>query len=256
MKSYGQYCSVAKALDVVGDRWTLLIVRELLLQGPCRYRDLQRGLPGIATNLLATRLRDLEAAGIVSRAAAPPPAAASAFSLTERGRRLEGVLEALGLWGADYIVQSVAEAAEGPDAVADWGEFRAHWLSFPVSMFFPDQDPGSPPVVVEVRAGGEGLVIERLAGRVATRPPAPEDRADLVLDGPPPLLIGVLSGHLPVPVARRRGLTVEGDAGALDRLRTPGRRPPGGGRRSVGAATGATGRSWAHGGEGTGGDRG
>ena len=59
MRSYGQYCSVAKALDVVGDRWTLLIVRELLLQGPCRYTDLKNGLPGIATNLLADRLHQL-----------------------------------------------------------------------------------------------------------------------------------------------------------------------------------------------------
>ena len=70
MRTYGQYCSVAKALDVVGDRWTLLIVRELLLQGPCRYTDLKSGLPGIATNLLADRLRELER-GLV-RARRPP----------------------------------------------------------------------------------------------------------------------------------------------------------------------------------------
>ena len=73
MRTYGQYCSVAKALDVVGDRWTLLIVRELLLQGPCRYTDLKSGLPGIATNLLADRLRELERAGLVRREEAPPP---------------------------------------------------------------------------------------------------------------------------------------------------------------------------------------
>ena len=65
MRTYGQYCSVAKALDVVGDRWTLLIIRELLLQGPCRYTDLKSGLPGIATNLLSDRLRDLEQAGLI-----------------------------------------------------------------------------------------------------------------------------------------------------------------------------------------------
>jgi HxlR-like helix-turn-helix len=77
MRSYGQYCSVAKALDVIGDRWTLLIARELLLQGPCRYTDLKNGLPGVATNLLAQRLDQLEAAGIVRReeavAAGPRP---------------------------------------------------------------------------------------------------------------------------------------------------------------------------------------
>ena len=76
MRSYGQYCSVAKALDVVGDRWTLLIIRELLLQGPCRYTDLRNGLPGIATNLLSDRLRELEAADLVRRLATVPPALA------------------------------------------------------------------------------------------------------------------------------------------------------------------------------------
>ena len=94
MRSYGQYCSIAKALDVVGDRWTLLIVRELLLQGPCRYTDLKNGLPGIATNLLSDRLRELEAAGLVSaartrRRPSPPPS----FPLTETGAELEPVLE-------------------------------------------------------------------------------------------------------------------------------------------------------------------
>ena len=67
MRTYGQYCAIAKALDLVGDRWTLLIVRELLLRGPCRYTDLRNGLPGVATNLLAERLRDLEEAGVLTR---------------------------------------------------------------------------------------------------------------------------------------------------------------------------------------------
>src|SRR2546428_9372184 len=77
MRSYGQYCSVAKALDVIGDRWTLLVIRELLLQGPCRYTDLKNGLPGIATNLLSDRLHQLEEAGLVRREGAPPPGAAT-----------------------------------------------------------------------------------------------------------------------------------------------------------------------------------
>src|SRR5438132_2658620 len=67
MRSYGQYCSVAKALDLIGDRWSVLIVRELLLRGPCRYTDLLGGLPGIATNLLADRLRELAKADILAR---------------------------------------------------------------------------------------------------------------------------------------------------------------------------------------------
>src|SRR6516164_7447818 len=99
MRSYGQYCSVAKALDVVGDRWTFLIVRELLLRGACRYTDLRAGLPGIATNLLADRLRELESAGLVRREEAPPPVATTLFQLTERGEELRPAVEELTRWG-------------------------------------------------------------------------------------------------------------------------------------------------------------
>ncbi len=100
MRSYQQYCAVAKALDVVGDRWVLLIVRELMTSGPSRYTDLLKGLPGIATNLLADRLRDMEKAGLLRREEAPPPVATTLFHLTERGRALNPILEELGRWGA------------------------------------------------------------------------------------------------------------------------------------------------------------
>jgi DNA-binding HxlR family transcriptional regulator len=96
MRSYGQYCSVAKALDLVGERWTLLIVRELLARGPSRYTDLRSALPGIATNLLADRLRELESAGLVEREDAPPPVATTLFRLTGRGAALEPVITELG----------------------------------------------------------------------------------------------------------------------------------------------------------------
>src|SRR3979409_2476971 len=102
MRSYGQYCSVAKALDVIGARWTLLIVRELELRGACRYTDLRNGLPGIATNLLADRLRELEHAGVVAREDAPPPVATALFRLTPRGAQLRPVLESLVRWGMPF----------------------------------------------------------------------------------------------------------------------------------------------------------
>jgi len=95
MRSYGQSCGVAKALDLLGERWTLLIVRELL-QGPSRYTDLRNGLPGIATNLLAERLRELEEAGVVLREEAPPPIATALYSLTDRGQELQSVIYELG----------------------------------------------------------------------------------------------------------------------------------------------------------------
>src|ERR1700758_709978 len=109
MRSYGQYCPVAKALDVVGDRWTLLIVRELLLRGPARYTDIREGLPGIATNLLAARLRELESEGVVVRRKELPPVAATVFELTARGRDLAPVLGALARWGLPYVAEEPHE---------------------------------------------------------------------------------------------------------------------------------------------------
>src|SRR5213083_955663 len=106
MRSYDEYCAMAKSLDVVGDRWTLLIVRELALSGACRYTDLRSGLPGIATNLLADRLRELEAAGVVQREDAPPPVATTLFSLTERGRALQPVISELSRWGVPLMSNS------------------------------------------------------------------------------------------------------------------------------------------------------
>jgi DNA-binding HxlR family transcriptional regulator len=99
VKSYRQFCSVAKALDVVGDRWALLVVRELLL-GPRRYTDLLEGLPVVGTNVLSTRLRELESAGIVTRRPLPAPTAVTVYDLTDDGRDLRGVLDALAQWGA------------------------------------------------------------------------------------------------------------------------------------------------------------
>src|ERR671923_2379364 len=93
-RSYNQYCAVARGLDVIGERWTLLLVRELLL-GPKRYGDLLAASPGIGTNLLADRLREMEAAGLVERVTLPPPARSTVYQLTEAGSALEPVMIAL-----------------------------------------------------------------------------------------------------------------------------------------------------------------
>jgi DNA-binding HxlR family transcriptional regulator len=169
MRTYGHYCSVAKALDVVGDRWTLLIIRELLVQGPCRYTDLKNGLPGIASNLLSDRLHDLESAGLIRREEAAPPVATMLFHLTGAGAELEPVLTALGAWGIRYMTDP-----------GDGDEFRSHWFAFPVSLFAHDRDPSGPPVSIELRTTSRPAVIEVSGGSVRTRlgaAPAP----DLVL---------------------------------------------------------------------------
>jgi DNA-binding HxlR family transcriptional regulator len=97
-----QFCGVAKALDVVGERWTLLLVRDLLLGGR-RFTDLLEGLPGLTTNLLAKRLADLEAAGLVEKRRLPPPASSTVYALTDAGRDLEPVVLALGAFGERYL---------------------------------------------------------------------------------------------------------------------------------------------------------
>lgn len=98
-KTYGQYCGVARALELVGERWALLIVRDLLV-GPKRYTDLRAGLPKIPTNVLATRLKELEQAGLVERRILPRPSGAIVYELTAYGADLEDVVLALGRWGA------------------------------------------------------------------------------------------------------------------------------------------------------------
>src|SRR5262249_28356926 len=130
MRSYDEYCSLAKSLDVIGDRWTLLIVRELILREPCRYTDLRNGLPGIATNLLAERLRELERAGLTTREDAPPPIATTVFRLTPRGRQLQPVLEGLVRWGVPLMVELQPE-----DAV------QSHWLAWALEQMLSDSEP-------------------------------------------------------------------------------------------------------------------
>src|SRR3954447_14580040 len=98
-KRYDQYCAMAHALDLVGDRWALLIVRELM-RGPKRYTDLVDRLPGIGTNILAARLRGLERNAVVARRTLPPPAASKVYKLSEYGRELRPAMRELALWGA------------------------------------------------------------------------------------------------------------------------------------------------------------
>src|SRR5438105_10131964 len=101
-RTYGQFCGLARALELVGERWALLIVRDLLV-GPRRFTDLRQGLPRIPTNVLSERLKELEHAGIVRRRALPRPAASVVYELTDYGSQLEEVVMKLGLWGAQAL---------------------------------------------------------------------------------------------------------------------------------------------------------
>ena len=206
MKSYGQYCALSKALDVIGDRWTLLIVRELLIRGACRYTDLRAGLPGIATNLLATRLDELEKAGVIERFDAPPPVATALFRLTPRGRELEGPLRAIGRWGHPLL-----KSAPKSDA------FRSHWLVLPAAGRLKDHRPDRPGVAIELRAGDEPVTVEAAHGEVRVRP-GPAEHPDAVLIGPPRVLVALLLGEIDLGEARKAGLRLDGKADAFKRV--------------------------------------
>jgi DNA-binding HxlR family transcriptional regulator len=214
MRSYDEYCALAKSLDVVGDRWTLLIVRELELRGACRYTDLRNGLPGIATNLLADRLRELEHEGLVAREEAPPPIATTLFRLTPRGADLRPVLESLVRWGMPLM----AEDNTG-DAV------RSHWLAWAIELLLIDRDPDAAPVTIALHTGEQPIMLETRDGRVMTRlDAAREATADATISGEARPVMGLLLGILTVHEAKAVGVSYIGDRAILDRFGAePGR---------------------------------
>ncbi|KOG32896.1 winged helix-turn-helix transcriptional regulator [Streptomyces resistomycificus] len=171
-RSYDQYCSAARALDVVGDRWTLLIVRELLA-GPRRYTDLHADLPGVSTDVLASRLKDMERDGLTTRRRLPPPGAAYVYELTGRGRELLPVLQALGTWG-----QAELGERRPTDAV------RAHWFALPLLRALEGAGPKDEGLVeVRLEEGDFHVRVGAEGGPVYGDGPAPgEPDARLVMD--------------------------------------------------------------------------
>jgi DNA-binding HxlR family transcriptional regulator len=200
-RTYGQYCGLAKALDLVGERWALLVVRELLL-GPKRFTDLLDGLPGVSTNVLATRLRQLERAGVVERAQLPPPAASSVYELTAYGRGLEPAVAALGRWGAASL--GSRERAQ---------VLRSHWLALALKAFFHAEAAVGLSREYEVRLA-EGEFRLALSDGSLQVVFGPAEAADLVLEADDEALVGVLAGQLDASALT----LVEGDASELRRF--------------------------------------
>jgi DNA-binding HxlR family transcriptional regulator len=197
-RSYNQYCGVARALDLVGERWALLIVRELVL-GPKRFTDLREGLPGIATNVLSNRLRQLERDGIVSRRKLPLPAPAQVYELTEYGRELVPIMLALGRWGASTMGARIPEQS-----------IRSEWLAVALNAFFDaDAAVGLTARIGLDLAGARFTVL--IDGGSLEIVPGALDPVDLEVAADPELLIQFLAGA-PVTVE------AEGDRSLLDRL--------------------------------------
>jgi DNA-binding HxlR family transcriptional regulator len=208
MRSYDEYCALAKSLDVVGDRWTLLIVRELELRGACRYTDLRNGLPGIATNLLADRLRELEHEGLVVREEAPPPIATTLFRLTARGAELRPVLESLVRWGMPLMTE---------DSTGD--AVRSHWLAWAIELLLTDRRPDATPVTVELRTAEPPILLETRDGKLVTRLGAAGDPApDATITGEAQPVMGLLLGMLTVGDAKAVGVSYAGDPAILERI--------------------------------------
>ncbi|MDN3263492.1 winged helix-turn-helix transcriptional regulator [Streptomyces sp. CSDS2] len=194
-RSYDQYCSAARALDLVGDRWTLLIVRELLA-GPRRYTDLHADLPGVSTDVLASRLKEMERDGLTTRRRLPPPGAAYVYELTSRGRELLPVLQALGAWGARDLGER-----RPTDAV------RAHWFALPLLRALE----GEGVLEVQLEEGEFHLHVGAEEGPVYGDGPAPGPAdARLVMDAA--TCEAVARGELTLPDAVRDGrVTVTGE---------------------------------------------
>jgi DNA-binding HxlR family transcriptional regulator len=193
MRTYGDRCGIARALDAVGDRWALLVVRELLL-GPKRFTDLREGLPRVSPDVLAQRLRELEAAGVVRRDRLPPPAASHVYELTERGRELQTVVLELGRWGSR---EPANDGPLGPDAavIALMTMFR-----------------GGVEGTFELRLDGHAFRVSAREGRLeAARGSAIDPAA--VIEGEPGTLASVL-WHGAEPGA----LAVSGDRRAARRF--------------------------------------
>jgi DNA-binding HxlR family transcriptional regulator len=206
MRSYRHYCGLALALDRVGDRWVLLIVRELLT-GQKRFSDLQAGLPGVATNLLVERLRRMEKDGLIERVALAPPAARNVYALTELGRGLAPSVTALVRWGGTFMRQRRHDQA-----------FRPHWLAVALPALLDGLRWDGPTVTlcVAVPEGTVDLCWSRTGVRHVAAGDSPPD---VRLCGPVTSVLGLAAGALNWKAAAASGLEVSGSAAAVRALR-------------------------------------
>jgi DNA-binding HxlR family transcriptional regulator/putative sterol carrier protein len=210
---------MARTLDVLGERWTLLIVRELLT-GPKRFKDLLGGLPGIGTNLLAGRLKELEGEGVLRRATLPPPAGSAVYELTGRGRDLEPVLMGLARWGVELL----GEPRSGET-------FRPVWAVQAMKATFRPEAARWVRETYEFRVG-EDVFHLRVDDGVSEPEYGPAFEPDLVVRTDPDTFLSLVSGRLePADAVEAGRLDVEGDPEALARV-TEIFGVPMGGRRS------------------------
>jgi DNA-binding HxlR family transcriptional regulator len=206
-RSYNHYCGLAYALDVVGERWTLLIVRELVA-GPRRFKDLLDGLPGISTNLLSERLKNLEQQGLIRRRTLAPPAGSMVYELTRLGQSLEPALIELGKWGSQFVPPAPHSAA-----VLHVGSYALT----PKTFFRPELAQGIDETY-QLHIDGEAQQIRIADGAIDVRQGEARG-ATAVLHADISSYLALLGGHLSLDDAVVQGrICVEGDTDALRRF--------------------------------------
>ncbi|GAA3389577.1 winged helix-turn-helix transcriptional regulator [Cryptosporangium minutisporangium] len=204
-RAYGQFCGLARGLEIVGERWALLIIRDLLV-APRRYTDLRRGLPRIPTNILAARLKELEAAGVVERIVLPRPDGSVVYRLTRYGTELEPVVIALSRWGARAL-----------------GEPREDEILTPASVImamrttFREEHARGLTVDYELRTG-EIVVHLRVDDGALTAVEGASPEPDLVIEAGPAIRALLAREVTPKQAIADGTVTVTGDPGLLDRF--------------------------------------
>jgi DNA-binding HxlR family transcriptional regulator/putative sterol carrier protein len=207
---YEQFCPLARAAEVLGERWTLLVVRELLI-GPQRFSDLRRRLPGVSSSVLSSRLRALEERGVVARRALPPPAASTIVELTDLGRALRPVVVALAAWGIRLME---------PRRPGD--HFEPSWLRLGLMTLIGPQPTPARAFVLRMPDGDGETLIHVSGGPQGTRlhdaatGPAPPDRIDATVRADAQLLLQIATGATdPVAALEAGELALSGDRAAL-----------------------------------------
>jgi len=206
-RRYNQLCGLAIGLDVVGERWTLLLVRELIA-GPQRFTDLLVGLPGISTNLLTERLKGLEAHGVIARRLLPPPAASTVYELTARGKALKPTLLALGHWGSQFVGEA------GPECqILHLGSYALT----PQTFFRPALAEGLDKTYA-LHISGETATVRILDGTIDLWQGEPP-QSDMALHSEVAIYLGLLTGEVDPHEALAGGLVrIEGDEEELFRF--------------------------------------
>jgi DNA-binding HxlR family transcriptional regulator len=206
MRGYAQLCGIATALDVIGDRWAPLVVRDLLL-GPLRFIDLAEGLPGIGTNTLAARLKHLEAADVVHRRLLPLPDRGTVYELTPYGRELEPILLSLGRWGTRSMGNLPPDVAT-----------RSRWLVAAMLAFHDESQRIARPTTWELRLTDGTFTVRAEGTNLTLTAGAPED-ADLAITTEDAELHRLLRRQVTPDEAVTAGsVTLDGDASALPGL--------------------------------------